>query len=163
MGVALNKNQVQLAAAQPGQARALLDLLNNELQPGTALTQFQEQGQEQSAHGSGEGPHAHHSGGGVVVEPGEFAARGSDLALDPLGGVGQDMTGLGEHRPGGSAVQHASAGLLLQEADLLRDRRGADVQGVGGRYNSPAAVDGQEHGKPMRRKIHEVKLHALCR
>lgn len=84
--------------------------------------------------------------GGGLVELGELALGRGELGLDALGRPGEHPSGVGEHGPGGRAIEHAHARLPLQQLDLLADGRGGQVLGVRGGDDAPGPGAERPHG-----------------
>ncbi|GAV94395.1 hypothetical protein ADENT20671_1164 [Actinomyces denticolens] len=126
-GVALQEEEIELTAPQAGQARALLDLLDDDVESGAIGLQVGDERQEDGAHRGGEGADADRPGGARAVETGELALGLGELALDALGTLGQHPTGLREDRAGRGAIHETGIALLLQKADVLGDGGGTHM------------------------------------
>ena len=143
MLVALDEDQVELAAAQPGQGTALLDLLDDDLQLRTGGCQRGQQGQQKRTNRGGEAAHPHHAGGDGVVQVGQLTTHRGQLVLNALGRVRQDLPCGREHGSGGRAVQDPGAALAFQKANLLGDGGRRYMKDICRCDDSSRPVDGQ--------------------
>ena len=167
MGVALEQGEVERALPQPRQGRALLDLLDHQLDAGQRVLQHEQQRQDERPDRCGEGADADGAGGGVAVDERELAPGGGQLGLDALGGLRQDPAGVGQDGARGRAIKHAHARLLLQQTDLLADRRRAEMKQVRSRHNASGAVHGEKDGDAVCGDVHDPdhsseQLQDLC-
>ncbi len=89
----------------------------------------QERGEEGRG-GAGEGGHGDLSGGLSRVV-GESVPGAGEGALDLDRGVGEDAPRLGQHDAPARALGERERHRALEQAQLLRDRRGGDAQGLG--------------------------------
>jgi hypothetical protein len=71
-------------------------------------------------------------------EAGELAPGLGQLVLDALGVAGQDAAGGGERDPALGAVDERQPHLPLQLGELLGDRRGGEVEGLGRPHDAAA-------------------------
>ena len=153
--------QVKLAASEQIEHLGALDVLNNEFDRRRAIAQQRDRGHDQAADRGRERPDPD----ATALSAGERRERRVHPLKLAEQRVGVREHGLGRRRqPDGAAVreQQRLPDLLLERRQLLRDRRGREVQRVG-RRGDRAAVGELSQGAQTAELDHEAQLTSLVK
>jgi hypothetical protein len=158
----LDDRDVVLAAAQTTVRVVGLDLVDVDLEPGRGLGQLDEHGSDDAA-GHGLERADGHPSADVRPDGRDLLAGLDELGLDAFGSLGEHEPDGCQRHAAGAAVQHLDTFFCLELGDLLGDRRGGQVQQVGGCHHSSSPVDRQEYTKSSRVQSHVAMLHGVWR
>ena len=137
---------VGVAVEQLGDALVAFGIADDEVEAGVGLAEPGEGGSDEQADRGRERGDADLAGRAVRVQPHRvFGAL--DLGEDGVGVGEQQAAGRGDGDPAAAAFEQFLADLGLQGRQLLRDRRGRQVQHLGGRGHGAVISKRAQHSQ----------------